>query len=110
MNEKHAMVRKYRTNELDKEIFADITLRDIVFISCFVIVMRLFSFLVQVKLRPVYTIYNVLAGFILTRSVGRTNYPKRLYHRYMYAALKLTEDNVFLPVERKEEMFDEEII
>ena len=109
MNDKHAMIRKYRTTELDREIFPDITLRDMLFISCFVMVMRLFSFLVQVKLRPVYTIFNVIAGLVLTRSVGKTNYPKRLYHRYMYGLVKLTEDNVYLPVQRKEAIFDEEI-
>ncbi len=105
---RHIMVRKYRTSEADKEIFPDITLRDLIFMSAYVLILRLFTGLVHVRLRPAYTIFNVLAAFFLTRSIGSTNRPKRLYHLILLKGLRMTEDLIYLPVERKEEKTDDE--
>ena len=103
---RHTMIRKYRTSDLDREVFSDVTLRDLIFICCYVLVMRLPSFLVQINLRAAYTVFNLIAGLLLTRSIGKTNPPKRLRHLFMYRLCKLTDDLVYLPVERKDSGYD----
>ena len=99
----HTMVDKYRASDLDKEIIPELSLRDIVFISAFFVLMRLPAGLVAAKLRIPYMVFNLIAALWLTRSPKNASYPKRLYHTVWYKQSKSQGELIYGAIESPKE-------